>query len=94
MARECHTQLRFGFQPKNVLDFKGGEITSDPGLLLLRQFDGQLSLTKRLRGLFNDWRNPDFIEHHTHEMLCQRIYRTSGLLSSRSYFTPRLAIQS
>lgn len=78
MATECHTQLRFGFQPKIVIDFNGGEITTDPGLLLLRQFDGQLSLTKKLRGLFNDWRNPDFIEHHTHEMLCQRIYQIAA----------------
>ena len=61
MATQCHNQLRLGFQPKIVLDFDGGEITSDSGLLLLRQFDAQLALTKRLGGLFNDWRNPLFI---------------------------------
>jgi hypothetical protein len=71
MATECHNQLGLSFQPKIVLDFNGGEITSDSGLLLLRQFDAQLALTKKLNGLFNDWRNPVFIEHHTHEMLCQ-----------------------
>lgn len=78
MATQCHNQLRLGFQPKIVLDFNGGEITSDSGLLLLRQFDGQLALTKKLRGLCNDWRNPLFIEHHTHEMLCQRIYQIAA----------------
>jgi hypothetical protein len=78
MATECHTQLGFGFQPKIVLDFNGGEITSDAGLLLLRQFDEQLSLTRRLRGLFNDWRETAFIDHHTHEMLRQRIYQIAA----------------
>src|SRR5512132_1764405 len=78
MATQCHNQLRLGFQPKIVLDFNGGEITSDSGLLLLRQFDGQLALTKRLTGLFNDQRNPLFIEHHAHEMLCQRIYQIAA----------------
>ena len=37
MATQCHNQLRLGFQPKIVLDFDGGEITSDCGLLLLRE---------------------------------------------------------
>ena len=78
MATQCHNQLRLSFQPKIVLDFNGGEITSDSGLLLLRQFDAQLALTKKLTGLCNDWRNPLFIEHHTHEMLCQRIYQIAA----------------
>ena len=78
MATQCHSQLTLSFQPKIVLDFNGGEITSDSGLLLLRQFDAQLALTQRLTGLFNDRRNPLFIEHHTHEMLCQRIYQIAA----------------
>jgi hypothetical protein len=78
MATQCHNQLTLGFQPKIILDFNGGEITSDTGLLLLRQFDAQLALTKKLQGLFNDWRNPLCIEHHTHEMLCQRIYQIAA----------------
>lgn len=78
MATECLTQLKLGFQPKIIVDFKGGDITTDSGLLLLRQFDGQLALTKQLNGIFNDWRNPVFIEHETHEMLCQRIYQIAA----------------
>jgi hypothetical protein len=78
MATQCHNQLTLGFQPKIVLDFKGGDITSDSGLLLLRQFDAQLALSKKLIGLINDRRNPLFIEHHTHEMLCQRMYQIAA----------------
>jgi hypothetical protein len=78
MATECHNQLTLSFQPKIVLDFNGGDITSDSGLLLLRQFDEQLALTKRVRGLYNDWRHPVFIEHQAHEMLRQRIYQIAA----------------
>lgn len=78
MATQCLTQLTLSFQPKIVLDFNGGEITTDCGLLLLRQFDAQLALTKKLNGIFNDWRHPVFIEHQTHEMLCQRIYQIAA----------------
>jgi hypothetical protein len=78
MATQCVTQLTLGFQPKIVLDFNGGEITSDTGLLLLRQFDAQLGLTKKLNGIFTDWRHPAFIEHQTHEMLVQRIYQIAA----------------
>ena len=78
MATQCHNQLTLSFQPKIVLDFNGGQITSDSGLLLLRQFDAQLALTKKLAGLFNDWRYRPFIEHDIHEMLCQRIYQIAA----------------
>ena len=78
MATECVTQLTLGFQPKILLDFNGGEITSDTGLLLVRQFDAQLALTKKLNGIFTDWRRPAFIEHQTHEMLVQRIYQIAA----------------
>jgi hypothetical protein len=78
MATQCHNQLTLGFQSKIVLDFNGGQITSDSGLLLLRQFDEQLALTQKLRGLLNDWRHPGFIEHSTDQMLCQRIYQIAA----------------
>ena len=78
MATQCHSQLRFGFQRKIVVDFNGGQITTDSGLLLLREFDEQLALTKKLKGIFNDWRNPNFIDHQTHQMLCQRIYQIAA----------------
>ena len=42
MATECYTQLGFGFQPKLVVDFAGGTLTTDAGLVLVREFDDQL----------------------------------------------------
>ena len=34
MATECYSQLGFGFQPKLVVDFAGGTLTTDAGVLL------------------------------------------------------------
>lgn len=56
------------------INFTGGEISSDGGLLLLREADRKLGLTDSLAGLFPDKRNPDRITHSTLTMLKQRIY--------------------
>ncbi len=37
MATQCHNRLTLSFEPKIVLDFNGGQIISDLGLLFLRQ---------------------------------------------------------
>ena len=49
MATECYSQLGFGFQPKLVVDFAGGTLTTDAGLLLVREFDEQLGPQRRRR---------------------------------------------
>ena len=56
------------------INFTGGEISSDGGLLLLREADRKLGLTDSLAGLFPDKRDPDRITHSTLTMLKQRIY--------------------
>lgn len=59
---------------KIEINFSGGEISSDGGLLLLREADKKLRLTDALAGLFPDKRNPDRIRHSTLTMFKQRIY--------------------
>ena len=46
MATDCYTQLGFRFQPKLVVDFAGGTLTTDAGVVLVREFDEQLQLTR------------------------------------------------
>ena len=59
---------------KVVADFSGGTLSSDGGVLLLRQVDLSLGLTRRLAGCFGDQRNGIFVEHSVPELLAQRVY--------------------
>ena len=59
---------------KVVVDFSGGTLSSDGGVLLLRQVDLHLGLTRRLAECFGDQRDPVFVEHSVPELLAQRIY--------------------
>src|SRR5258708_7023924 len=59
---------------KVVADFSGGTLSSDGGVLFLRQVDLSLGLTRRLAGCFGDQRDPIFVEHSLPGLLAQRIY--------------------
>jgi len=54
--------------------FDGGHISSDGGVLLLREVDLRLGVTERLAGCFTDYRRKEFIEHDVLALLRQRIY--------------------
>ena len=54
--------------------FAGGEVTSDGGVLLLREMDRRLQLTPALSEVIPDPRNPDLIVHPQLALLKQRIY--------------------
>jgi hypothetical protein len=58
---------------KVVADFSGGTITSDGGVLLLRQADERLRLLPRLAGCFTDHRDPDLVEHPVEALVAQRV---------------------
>jgi hypothetical protein len=61
--------------PRRVqADFSGGTLSSDGGVLLLRQVDRALGLSRALAGCFTDWRNPALIDHSVDELLCQRLF--------------------
>ena len=54
-------------------NFDGGRLSSDAGLLLLREVDKKLCLTSRLAGCVNDGRNCSRVKVTIAEMLCQRV---------------------
>jgi hypothetical protein len=64
--RECN-QLAFefpGFRGRKIgADFGGGNVSSDGGLLLLRQVDRFSGLIKNLAKVLPDYRDPDRIIH-------------------------------
>jgi hypothetical protein len=78
MATECYTQLGFGFQPKLVVDFAGGELTSDAGLVLLREFDETLGLTADVIARISDGRDRRYITHDVGTLVRQRLYQIAA----------------
>lgn len=54
--------------------FDGGTITSDAGVLLLRELEERFGLIEKLAECFDDYRDPDYIEHTVEELLRQRIF--------------------
>lgn len=78
MASECSTQLGFNFQPKLCVDFRGGQISTDPGLLFLRELDHRLGLTRHLGRLLADRRDPRYVHHAAGDLLRQRIYQIAA----------------
>lgn len=56
-----------------LLDFDGGQLTSDAGLLLLREVDHQLGLVEALATVIPDTRDARYTQHSTEELLLQRI---------------------
>ena len=55
-------------------NFRGGDVSSDGGLVVLRQVDRWLGLSKGLAQRLPERRDPDKIEHSLESMLRQRIY--------------------
>ena len=78
MATECYSQLGFGFQPKLVVDFAGGTLTTDAGLLLVREFDEQLGLTGDVVGRLSDPRDARYVTHELDALVRQRLYQIAA----------------
>jgi hypothetical protein len=72
------TQLRSGIAKlgRREIDvrFNGGEVSSDGGLLLLRQVELRLGLLKAVAQVLPDPRNPFLVEHTTEQLLRQRVF--------------------
>ena len=77
MPTQCNTKP-LEFEPHGrrrvVAAFDGGPITSDAGLLLLRQVDRHLSLSDQVAACFTDHRDPQRIQHSLRSLIAQRIF--------------------
>ena len=61
---------------KMKVDFHGGNVSSDGGVLLLKQIDRKIKMLPRITSIMGkyDSRQPGKITHSLHSMLVQRIY--------------------
>ncbi|MBC8193643.1 MAG: IS1380 family transposase [FCB group bacterium] len=60
---------------KVALDFEGGSITSDAGVLLLSEVEKNIGIIETLTACISDKRNPFFISHTVRELLSQRVFQ-------------------
>lgn len=80
MATECPTEFtlwKVGAQEVHV-DFAGGRIVSDAGLLALRDFDKRLGFVAGLAQRWPDPRAQLHVEHSAEALLTQQIYQILG----------------
>ncbi len=76
MQTQCKTsQLEFqGVGRRQVVaSFDGGRLSSDGGLLLLREVARHTGLLERFGRCFRDYRDPGLIEHQVEELVAQRV---------------------
>lgn len=60
------------------LSFTGDQISSDGGLLLLRELENQLGLINRISTCISDDRDQRYIDHSIKEMLTQRVFQIAA----------------
>lgn len=77
MTTEC-SEPRYLFQPLGrrevVARFDGGSITSDGGVLLLREVEARTGIVAGFAACFRDLRDPARIEHSVSELVTQRVF--------------------
>lgn len=76
MVRQAVAQICFDFFSRLpiVVEPQVVQVSSDTGILLIRQFEDQIGLTDRFIACLNDPRDQDQLEHPLHEMVRQRFY--------------------
>ena len=77
MGTECKTTV-FDFQAVGnrqvVGAFDGGYLSSDGGLILLRELEERTGIVKRFSKCFWDMRNQEWVEHPLEDLLKQRVF--------------------
>ena len=69
-------KIEFGKLGRRLIeaDFSGGELSSDGGLMLLKQLDERIGLSRAAAAVLSDPRDPSRIVHSMRDLLAQRVY--------------------
>ena len=60
---------------KIQVDFDGGEVSSDAGLLFLREVERRSGIIRRMAEALPDRRHPSYVTHQLEELLKQRVFQ-------------------
>ena len=70
--------IRCRFNPSIGINFQGAKISSDTGILLLREIDERFGITSALEGILQDSRNVSKTQHSCTDLLRQRVYQIAA----------------
>lgn len=78
MGERKNSYFRVGFNQKLKVGFKGAQVTSDGGLVAIREIDERLGLTKIACEYLKDNRRGKNIRHEMEGLLRQSVYSRLG----------------
>jgi hypothetical protein len=61
-----------------VADFNGGDVSSDAGLLFLREVESRTGIIRRIAEVLPDRRHPGYIKHEVEQLLRQRVFQIAS----------------
>lgn len=68
-----------GISGKSIaIDFNGGELTSDTGLLFLRETEKKIGIIDRIAKVIVDTRHPGYVRHEISQIVRQRVYQIAA----------------
>ena len=76
--KDCTKQLLLFKDISNKkieVDFNGGEISSDAGLLFLREVESRMCLISKMTDCLQDQRHPGYVKHQFLDLLKQRVFQ-------------------
>jgi len=59
---------------KVEVDFNGGEVSSDAGLLFLRETESKIGIINKVANAIHDKRHPSYVKHQIVQLLTQRVF--------------------
>jgi len=66
------------FHKKVTADFNGGDVSSDGGLLFLREVESKVQIIKRITDILRDRRHSGYVKHHINQLLSQRVFQVAS----------------
>ena len=63
---------------KLEVDFDGGEVTSDAGLLFLREVENHIGIVRRVAAVIDDPRHSGYVQHEMESLTMQRVFQISA----------------
>jgi len=76
--KDCTKQLLLfkGISSKKIeADFNGGEVSSDAGVLFLREVENRIGLIRKMTDSLRDRRHPGYVKHQLLELFKQRVFQ-------------------